>query len=142
MPLGAVQDGGERVKTVILTIKPRHLKNILSGKKEIEIRKSRPQETPFLVLMCESGSGGTIKGQFWCDKITTIWPDEFSAKIFSDKACISNDEIQGYASGKMLYAWKVSDVVDYSKMWPYKNISEFGIERPPQSWCYAKEART
>ena len=128
------------MKTVILTIKPRHLKNILLGRKKIELRKSRPQFTPFLVLMCESGSGGQIKGQFWCEKINTIWPG-FGTESIADEACISNEDLQMYANGKMLYAWRVGEVIDYSTMWPYKHISEFGIERPPQSWCYAKEAR-
>ena len=128
------------MRTVILTIKPHHLHNIRTGRKTIELRKTRPTFTPFLVLCCESGSGGQIKAQFWCDSVRAISP-MIETKAIANEACVRDDELKTYAGGKTIYAWKVSDVVDWTREKGYriKNIRDFGLNHVPQSWCYVKE---
>ena len=61
------------MQTIIMTIKPYHLRNIRMGIKKGELRKSFPKiELPFRVLLCESGSGGQIKAEFTCRDILAI----------------------------------------------------------------------
>ena len=51
------------MKTIIMTIKRRHLRNMALGIKRYELRKTVPRVKDgekCLVLLCESGSGGEI----------------------------------------------------------------------------------
>lgn len=129
------------MRTVIITIKPRHLNDILAGKKSLELRKTFPKiKPPFNVECCESGSGGQIKGQFICEGIKTVYPSAMDTKAVAEAACVRDEELRAYAGDKQIYAWSVADVVDYSKCegWFVKHVTDFGVNRPPQSWCYAK----
>jgi predicted transcriptional regulator len=83
------------MKSVLISIQPKWVNKIASGKKTIEVRKTRPKiETPFKCyiyctnnrnqafyfekkacngLMAITGSGkGKVIGEFVCDKITDI----------------------------------------------------------------------
>lgn len=57
------------MKTVLISIKEKWWKKILSGEKELEIRKNRPKgiEYPFRVVCYVTGRG--IMGAFTCDYI-------------------------------------------------------------------------
>ena len=57
------------MKTVLISIKEKWWKKILSGEKELEIRKNRPKgiEYPFRVVCYVTGRG--IMGAFICDYI-------------------------------------------------------------------------
>ncbi len=123
------------MQTVIATIKPRHLNNILSGHKNIEIRKTCPKCFPFRVLCCESQSGGEVKGEFICNRAMRAFPEDFPDLVRD--ACVSMDDAIAYADGKKLYFWFVSSVKKYPPH--HLNISECGLKRPPQSWQYFKE---
>lgn len=132
------------MKTIIATIKPIHLGNIRRGVKTIEVRKIIPGWTyPFKVLCCESGSGGQIKAEFVCRGVIDIYPHE---KLEYDEllkmCCISESEMKEYCGDKKrLYGWCISDMIDYcsTKGYRIRDISEFGLKRAPQSWCYVKE---
>lgn len=127
------------MKTIIATIKPIHLGNIRRGVKTIEARKNFPNyPTPFKVLCCESGSGGRIKAEFTCDNVITLWRNEETL----NKLCITGKEFDDYKADKInIYGWCISNMIDYcsTKGYRVRNISEFGLKRAPQSWCYVKE---
>lgn len=55
------------MKTVLISIKEKWWKKILSGEKELEIRKNRPKgiEYPFRAVCYVTGRG--IMGAFTCD---------------------------------------------------------------------------
>lgn len=127
------------MQTIIMTIKPVHLGNIRRGRKKGELRKTFPKcGIPFRVLLCESGSGGQIKAEFTCRDARAI---DAPSQLFSDILFLKEQEIADYLCGKTGYVWGVSDVVDYcsTKGYRIKNISEFGLSRPPQSWQYARK---
>lgn len=53
--------------------------------------------------------------------------------------CLTDKEIMDYlGNGKTGYGWHISDLIIYDKP---KDLSVFGLKRPPQSWCYAKEEK-
>lgn len=125
------------MQTIIMTIKPYHLRNIRMGIKKGELRKSFPKiELPFRVLLCESGSGGQIKAEFTCRDILAI---DTPSPYFSSVLCLREQEIVDYLDGKTGYVWGVSDVVDYccTKGYRIRNISEFGVLRSPRTWQHA-----
>lgn len=129
--------------TVIMTIKPRHLRNIKSGIKRYELRKTKPgyrdaPHDPVRVLLCESGGRGEVVGEFkatfFADLTTT------PAMELARLACITAAEADGYrrkGRGK-LWGWLIKDFKDYRELHAVKHINDFGLDRPPQSWQYIK----
>ena len=51
-------------------------------------------------------------------------------------SCLNNDQLNAYGKGNTLYAWHIDNLKIFDKP---KELSEFGLKRAPQSWCYAKE---
>lgn len=154
------------MKAVLISIKPRYCKLIVSGEKTVEIRKTKPELVPpFKVYIYETkgklqrlssifyeyeGKGKVI-GEFICKNI---------AKGNSQcGCCLSMQEINQYANGKEIFGWCISDLIIYDNP---KELSEFVkfekcpyagmvdckkcnehhcITRPPQSWCYVEELK-
>ena len=126
----------------MISIRPKWCKLIASGKKTIEVRKSRPKiETPFkcYIYQCLPKSGdwnerdGRVIGEFVCDRIDDITVvstplmeyiqvnGKASMTVNSD-ACLDIDELSEYANGKTLCGWHISDLVIYDKP---KELREF-----------------
>ena len=87
-----------------------------------------------------------VIGEFVCDKL--VWvvahPEIFAGHpVFYKKAiadaCVTQEEAETYSTGKGVYGWHISDLVIYDKP---KELSEYGLPRPPQSWCYVKNHPT
>jgi predicted transcriptional regulator len=172
-------------KNVLISINPQWRELIASGKKTIELRKTKPSvDTTYKCLIYETkgqyikwtngwhtkyGYGrGKVVGEFVCNYIDT-YECEFSPfdccyirQIYKDdnghehklirltskdddyinwvlpNSCVSYMELKkymGYGVNRF-YGWHISDVKIYDKP---KELSEFGLKRPPQSWCYIKE---
>lgn len=127
--------------TIIMTIKRRHLRNMESGIKRYELRKTLPKQVdgkPCRVLLCESGGGGDIVAEFimdgWLD-LTNADPMEL-ARL----GCITAAEAEGYrrkGRGK-LYGWGVKDFRKYPMKDRPLHINDIGLNRPPQSWQYVR----
>lgn len=129
------------MKSVLISIQPKWCELIASGKKTVEVRKTKPKiETPFKVYIYETqgrtetpwidedgheifkGKGQVI-GEFVCDDIDTI-------AVFNDRLycvnnsqanklkqmCLTIEEIKAYLGSKNLgYNWHISDLVIYDK---------------------------
>lgn len=86
---------------------------------------------------------GKVIGEFVCDYILEITPDTYGHHEYfiSDDdlnaSCLTTNDLWEYGSGKTLYGWHTSDLVIYDKP---RELSEYKINRPPQSWCYVEEA--
>lgn len=117
------------MKAVLISIKPRYCKLIVSGEKTVEIRKTKPELVPpFKVYIYETkgklqrlssifyeyeGKGKVI-GEFICKNI---------AKGNSQSGCcLSMQEINQYANGKEIFGWCISDLIIYDNP---KDLTEF-----------------
>lgn len=156
-------------KAVLISIKPKWCSLIASGKKTIEVRKTRPKiELPFKCYIYETrgdekagnaeyhyvkkGNGrGKVIGEFVCHNIFPVWPGYIGGD------CLTFAEQEDYlgANGRG-WGWAISDLVIYDKP---KELSEFksyygkceimggypvpatdrSIKRAPQSWMYVGE---
>ena len=56
--------------------------------------------------------------------------------ILKEETCLNYDQINSYLDGSDGYVWYISDLVIFDKP---QELSEFGVKRAPQSWCYVKE---
>ena len=70
---------------------------------------------------------GKVIGEFVCSNIA-----KGTSQLGS---CLSMRQISEYANGKEVFGWHISNLVIYDKP---KDLNEFGLTRPPQSWCYVE----
>ena len=125
--------------TVMITIRARHLRNMRAGVKRYELRKSRPSRPgPFRVVCCVSGKAGAVEAEFICRGTPEL--DVCSDARIAELGHLSVDEVRGYRKDGTLFGWRVEDFVDYVAEGHVRHCTDFGVNRPPQSWCYVKEA--
>ena len=107
---------------VLISIKPKWVNLILSGKKTIEIRKTIPKlAPPFTCYIYESGTGMVV-GEFVCDKTEWYlnhWGDFCGREDIPEKSCLTIPELFEYA-GKLCvaFAWRISSVKAYDTPLP------------------------
>lgn len=157
------------MKAVLLSIRPKWCELIASGKKTIEVRKTRPKiETPFkCYIYCPKGGtllahsvdeelyvvNGKVIGEFVCDHIEPLNAAFEPYGIYDvdddylTQTCVTHDDLWKYGNGKTLYGWYISDLKIYDEP---KELGEFhhcgegyhfnpAVTKPPQSWCYVEE---
>lgn len=133
-------------KAVLISIQPKWVEKILSGKKILEVRKTRPKlEMPFkCYIYCtkpkhkfedyfviEWGDfdfpekdffgGGFVIGEFVCDTYVTDKTFGHDA-LFNAAACMSESDVVAYSAGTPLYGWHISDLEIYDTP---KELTEF-----------------
>lgn len=91
---------------------------------------------------------GKIIGEFICNNIYTVENRGSCFAIGNEIAitnevakasCIFFDDMKQYAGNRnVLYAWHISNLKIYDET---KELSDFGLKKPPQSWCYVKEIK-
>lgn len=129
------------MQSIIISIHPKHCKNIFDGKKIIELRKSLPhKEMPFKAIVYETNNGGIV-GEFMVTCFDFYKNDEISmfSGVITKNACIYHCDLWDYIGEKDLYTWHISNPIKYSNVMPLEN---YGLKRPPQSWQYLKEVTT
>ena len=137
------------MKQVLISIQPKWVELIASGKKTIEVRKTAPKlETPFkcyiyetqakyktrlLGLNCICQGRGKVIGYFVCNRIDSLQDHEIHITNLSKLSCVSIDELYKYSKGGKdnLYGWHISDLKIYDKP---KGLNEFKKENK----CYKK----
>lgn len=134
------------MEAVLISIQPKWCELIASGKKTVEVRKTKPKlETPFkCYIYCTEkdydkifcidkfmhkvfldGKGKQkIIGEFVCNLMTSFKAMGEVQALYNEakETCISHDEIIKYANGKRLYYWHISDLKIYDTP---KALSEF-----------------
>lgn len=147
------------MKSVLASFKPQYCELIASGKKTIELRKTRPKlDVPFkcyvyctlansakkpnnnLWLTDKTGfncfGNGKVIGEFVCDEINfaLLYVGKYPilCEDVLNKSCLSMNEIEEYSSGKDCYAWHISDLVIYDKP---KELGEFYHICPHKKHC-------
>lgn len=139
-------------KAVLISIKPQWCELIASGKKTVEVRKTKPKlDTPFKVYLYQTKQSwvyniyskisdwkSKIIGEFLCTGFDEFTPTEsgIAFKRFSalHETCLTLREILQYANGEKVYGWHISDLVIYDKP---KDLSEFyhKCEKTPCEGC-------
>ena len=123
----------------MLAINPPHSRNIMKGIKRVEWRK-RPLvigRRTFIYETKNGGGCGMVIGEVVLTaarshRIFTEISDLLDVDI--DFGCVPRDELKQYAGKEyILWAHDIFSIVEYPKPIP---VSEFGLKRPPLSWCY------
>lgn len=156
----------EKKPSIMLSIMPKYCELIAAGLKKVEVRKTKPSiETPFKSHIYVTKSNlivdreayinrlaGKIIGEFICNKIDKIvhagtshdnlqlcivendWTySPLSNEYLFYQTQLTIKELEKYSNGGDLYGWHISNPIIYDEP---KELSQFGLKRPPQSWCY------
>ncbi len=132
------------MKAVLISIQPKWCELVASGKKTIEVRKTKPKlDTPFKVYIYETKGKkqyfsqplpipyfvrlGKVIGEFVCDDIECFTTDyranEEQTERISKQSCVGYGELIEYETNSpCLYAWHISNLVIYDKP---KELYEF-----------------
>ena len=130
-------------KDVMLSIRPKWCEKIASGKKTIEVRKTKTKlETPFKayiyctmpdtrdphnILELHGADGkirkanGKVIGEFTCDRIYELAPLNHAPDDVEKQACLTREEIVDYLKGTG-YGWHISNLKIYDAP---KKLGEF-----------------
>lgn len=89
----------------------------------------------------ESKFGGKVVAKFRLSYVSVPPIAEINGKPvkmewhdnFLRDACLTWEQFISYCGNKFVYAWEISDLVIFDKP---KELSEFGVNRVPQSWQY------
>ena len=140
---------GDFVKAVLISIRPEWTRMIVSGKKTLEVRKTRPKiQEPFKCYIYQTlpKSGdwnerdGKVIGEFVCTEIIDVWPG-----YRGGEDCLTFEQWEKYlGENGHGYGWRITNLKVYDKP---KKLNEFyqwykdylKVQRPPQSWCYVEE---
>lgn len=133
------------MKFVLISINPKWCELIASGKKTVEVRKTRPKsEAPFkCYIYCTKDNSfaektlrgfddkgkaiyykankGKVIGEFVCDRIITA-PVGSYCRIPISASQVDVFDLLEYADEKTIYGWHISDLVIYDKP---RELSEF-----------------
>lgn len=124
------------MKSVLMSIKPKYCELIASGKKTIEVRKSKPKlQTPFKCYIYEclgkrlyndyfdNEGCGKVIGEFVCDNVEAIaYAENGHIHIKEKGTCLSIQDLTEYYEGSKLYGWHISNLKIYAEP---KKLSEF-----------------
>ena len=144
-------------KAVMLSIRPKWCEKIVNGEKTIEVRKTRPKlqtpfkcyiyctmDHPYISVSCGEldklnyrtntvcRCNGKVIGEFTCDRIYELAPLNHAPDDVEQQSCLTREEIVNYLKGTG-YGWHISALQIYDKP---RELSEFGVKRPFQSWGY------
>ncbi len=129
-------------KAVLMSINRPHTDNIHAGRKTSELRTRAPKlKPPFKVYTYEPrrfGGCGKVVSEWTCKSMTEWLMYMGMPAHLTVTGCISAEEIRSYCDNgrKNITEMKISDLVVYDCP---KELSEFCLTRPPQSWCYVEE---
>lgn len=121
------------LKTILLSIKPEYVEQILAGKKKYEYRKRLPKtESSTLFIYCTAPVMKIVAKVEIVDSISaapsTLWEQT------KKHAGISRKKYREYFNKcKTAYAYKLGNVEIFD---PPKSLSEFNITTAPQSYMY------
>lgn len=130
------------MKSVLISIRPKWCELIASGKKTIEVRKSRPKiATPFKCyiyctnLAVNAGSRKVI-GEFVCDNVDVLFdtngnPENYMTDILPSilqQTALSYDDFARYVGSRAdktsIFGWHISDLKIYNTP---KELSKFEV---------------
>ena len=130
-------------RAVLFSIKPKYCELIASGKKTVDVRKTRPKiPTPFKgYIYCTKGEtvyfprdifgnealNGKVIGEFVCDYISMNIKGYNQDGVpaywtLLNGSCLTADELDDYGRGKPLYGLHISELKIYDKP---KELCEF-----------------
>lgn len=124
------------MKMVLLSIKPEYCKKIFSQEKKVEYRKRIFKEKVDTLLIYESNPTKRIVGEVPILGVLKGTPLEIWEKTEKFGGITEAEFYRYFLHSEYAYAIQLGIPVKYDTP---RTLDEYGIRRPPQSFCYVKE---
>ncbi len=122
-----------KMMKVLFSINPKHVESILSGKKQVEYRKTicrRPVDT---VLIYSTAPVQRVVAQAKLKKVLVDTPDNIW-ELTKEKSGVSREFFMDYFAGKKsAVAYELEDIEKFPEP---KLLRDFGLSYVPQSFAY------
>ncbi len=125
------------MKKILLSVKPKYAKKILAGEKTVEYRKRIPTDNSVTqVLIYASYPIKRVVAEFTIGRFLEDTPKELWRQT-RQIGGISEQEFANYFNDKdKAYAYVIKNLQIYTDS---KSLSQYGIEKAPQDFCYVDE---
>ena len=119
--------------TILLSIKPEYVKNILSGVKKYEYRKHIPQKTVDRIIIYSSAPDKKVIGEVSVLNILEMSPTRLWENTKQESG-ITRSKFRAYFKGSQkAFAFQLGKVIVYDQL---HELSDYGVKKPPQSFVY------
>ena len=120
-------------KPCLIAIKPEYAFKILSGEKTFEYRKTKTKENITHIVIYAGLPIKKIIGEVQVTEILSDTPDKIWYLTNKFAGMNYNDYKQYFGNKTIAYAYHLQCPESYN---PYRDLKEFNIIRPPQSYQY------
>lgn len=121
------------MKSILLSINPEYVERIFAGSKKFEFRKRLANRAVDKILIYSTAPIMKVVGEVQIVKTISASPTALW-ECTKNLSGISRDKYRKYFKGcKVAYAYELGQVIRYD---PPKDLSEFSISLPPQSFVY------
>ena len=123
------------MKSIVLAIKPKYVKQILRGNKKYEFRHRKCINNIDGIYIYETAPTSSIVAYMYIDNIVEGSP-EVIWEITNNWSGISEEEYYHYYTNRdIAYAYCIQKVIPFS---PPLSLEDLGIYSPPQSFVYTE----
>ena len=121
------------MRCLLLSINPEYVERILSHEKRFEFRKNRcKDDVDRLIIYCTNPVKKVV-GEARIVRVIVDTPEAVWSET-EHASGITREFFDSYYSGRDLaVAYELSDVIEYDEP---KELSDYGVSWPPQSYCY------
>lgn len=120
------------MRKILISIKPKYVRLILSGEKLYEYRKRIPMEVETVVIYA-TAPVKQIVGEFKVDYVLSMTPKELWDKTHAHSGLTKDKFFKYFDVESIAHALSIKDVVVYEAP---LNLSDINVKRAPQSWQY------
>lgn len=125
--------------SILLSIKPEYVNQILAGSKKFEFRKRLANKSIEKILIYSTAPIMQVVGEVQIAETISASPTALW-KLTKENAGITRKKYREYFKGcKTAYAYRLGQVTTYS---PPKDLSDFNLDQPPQSFVYIPGEKT
>ena len=119
--------------TIMLSIKPKYVDQIFSGRKKYEFRRRLAGASIDTILIYETSPISKVVGEAKVIRTISLPKRELWSITKMESGLTKEEYEQYYSESEMAYAYELGEVVIYDRPRP---LSDFGIEQAPQSFVY------
>lgn len=120
-------------RKILISIKPEHVKNILSGKKKYEYRKIAAKKDISAIIIYETVPTKKIVAEAEILGVLELSPEEMWEQTKEASGITKQFFYKYFENKEVAYAYKLGKVKVYEEK---KELKEFGIKVAPQSFVY------
>jgi len=129
----------QKTDTILISIHPQHVENILLGTKRFELRRCAPDDIKRIVIYATAPES-RVAAIAAVDEVLSDTPRALWRKV-RDAACVTHDFYQGYfKDSPKAFALRIGNIYPLTGMISLKDPNLRLC--PPQSFCYLDAEKT